>query len=246
MLIDLFINAKWHTVPMKGTLKRLENGKKSLPQFEDNWRAKYTEKFNNERIRLAGVITGKVSGIIAIDCDNTATYNLFKALDPTYKFHFVSKDKPQGGGTIIYKYNEKIDNFKLTTDMIALDFYSDNGFVYLPLEDNYTKESWEGVTELPELTDAPVHVITMLQALKAKPEAPIKSKDIEVRHTISNRIAPMLENFIKSKKYDPILFRILTPYSFRDLPSYVVKGHYILMIFLKVEDLNIYLKYLLY
>lgn len=225
MLIDLFIKAKWHTVPMKGVLKRLENGKKSLPQLEDNWRAKYTERFNEERVRLAGAITGKVSGIMAIDCDNTATYNLFKALDSSYTFHFVSKDKPQGGGTIIYKYNDKVETFKISTDILALDFYSDNGFIYLPLEDNLTKESWEGTTELPELKEAPKTVITMLQALKAKPEGPIKNKDIEVRHTISNRIAPMLDNFIKNKKYDPILFRVLTPYSFRDLPSYVVKGH---------------------
>lgn len=225
MLIDLFIKAGWHTVPMKGKLERLENGKKTLPHMEEEWRKKYTANFNEERVRLAGAISGAKSGFIAIDCDNDVTYTIFKALDPDYSFHFVSKGKPAGGGTIIYRYTPDVGGFKLSNGTLALDFYSDEGFIYLPTEDNYTKESWEGTVELPVLNDAPPAVLAMLSTLKSKSAASGVVNTPAIRHTISNRLAPMLETFVKVKKYDAQLFKIITPYSFRDLPTYITKGH---------------------
>lgn len=225
MLIELFIKAGWHTVPLKGELRRLESGKKTLPEFEAGWRKKYTTEFNETRSKLGGTITGACSGIVAVDCDNDLTYNLFKAFDPHYDFHFVSKGKPTGGGTIIYAYDNSVGGFKLNTDDIALDFYSDEGFVYLPLEDNHTKESWADEDELPTLKPMPPEVLAMLKAFKSRTHLGNVKQDNKPRHTISNRLAPMLETFTRSKKYDPILFRVLTPYSFRDLPSYVTKGH---------------------
>lgn len=225
MLIDLFIKAGWYTVPLEGKLERIEGGKKTLPLFEKEWRKKYSDKFNEKRVPLAGAITGACSGIMAIDCDNDITYQMFKALDPDYTFHFISKGKPEGGGTIIYKYNSDVGSFSLNTSEIRLDFYSDEGFVYLPTENNKTKEPWEGVTALPEIREAPKAIIAMLKTFKSKVPADNVRKDNSPRHTISNRLAPMLENFIKKKKYDPILFKVLTPYSFRDLPSYITKGH---------------------
>lgn len=225
MLIDLFIKAGWFTVPLKGKLQRLQSGKKTLPKFETDWRAKYSKQFNEERVELAGAITGKISGIIAIDCDNDNTYKLFKMLDPSYSFDFISKGKPSGGGTIIYAYTDEIGGFKLNTSEIALDFYSDEGFIYLPTEGNETKESWANVKELPELKAPPPLVISMLKTLRDKTPTQTVAKDNRVKHTISNRLAPMLENFIKNKVYDPVLFKVITPYSFRDLPSYVTKGH---------------------
>lgn len=224
MLLELFIKAGWHTVPLKGKLERLPDGKKTLPIFEDKWRSKYTEKFNEEIVPLAGAITGVKSGIIAIDCDNDLTYAMFRAMDPDYAFHFISKGKPSGGGTIIYKYTNKVGSFKLNTETLALDFYADDGFVYLPTENNHTKESWESFHELPPITEPPPAVVAMLETFKSK-TAPTGVAKNEMKHTISNRLAPMLETFIKAKVYDAVLFRVLTPYSFRDLPSYVTKGH---------------------
>lgn len=225
MLLDLFIAAKWHTVPLKGKLERLAGGKKSLPQFESEWRKKYSEKFNTKVVPLAGVITGKLSNIIAIDCDNQLTYDLFRTLDPDNNFLFVSKGKEQGGGTILYEYTDVVGGFSLVTDQIAMDFYSDEGFIYLPTEDNSTKESWEGVTELPELKPCPSSVLAILQTFKKKVPTNVIDRDKSIKHTISNRLSPMLDNFVKHKKYEPILFKVLTPHSFRDLPSYVTKGH---------------------
>lgn len=223
MLLELFIKAGWHTVPLKGKLERLDNGKKTLPIFEEDWRGIYTHKFNENVVPLAGAITGAKSGIIAIDCDNDLTYSLFKSLDPDYAFHFVSKGKATGGGTIIYKYSDRVSNFKLNTETLLLDFYADDGFVYLPTENNHTKESWEGVSELPPITECPPTILAMLETFKSK--IAVQPKINAIRHTISNRIAPMLDTFIKNKVYDPVLFKVLTPYSFRDLPSYITKGH---------------------
>ncbi len=225
MLIDLFIKAGWHTVPLKGELKRLESGKKTLPIFESEWRKKYTKEFNNASTPLAGAITGKVSGIIAIDCDNQVTYDLFRNLDPNNDFHFVSKGKPQGGGTIIYAYTDKVGGFKLNTEAIALDFFSDEGFIYLPGESNFSKESWEGVDALPSLREVPSTILATLQAFKAKVPDHTVAKTNEQKRSISNRLAPLLDSFVKQGLYDPALFKIITPYSFRDLPSYVSKGH---------------------
>lgn len=225
MLIDLFIDAGWFTVPLKGELKRLPSGKKTVPVFESEWRKKYLTTFNTKQTKIAMALTGNKSDIIAIDCDNDTTYQLFKTLDADYKFHFISKDKPEGGGTIIYKYTDKIGTFKLANDDIKLDFFADEGAVYLPLEENYTKESWEGVTELPELKEVPATILAVLQTFKSKiPENKV-TKTNEVKRSISNRLAPLLNVFVSEKQYDPALFKIITPYSFRDLPSYVSKGH---------------------
>jgi hypothetical protein len=224
MLIDLFIGAGWHTVPLKGELTRLESGKKTIPVFEENWRNKYTKKFNETSVKLAGAITGACSNIIAIDCDNQFTYDLFKRFDPDYDFHFISKGKPDGGGTIIYSYNSDVGSFKLNTDEIALDFFSDEGFVYLPTEANQTKESWQGVEKLPEIKEVPFEVLVLLKTFKSKVPA-VGVNQTKPRTVISNRLAPMVENFVKRKKYEPTLFKVLTPYSFRDLPSYIAKGH---------------------
>lgn len=222
MLIDLFIKAGWHTVPLEGELKRLPDGSKTNPKFEYNWRKKYTEAFNEKQSSIAGAITGSVSGFMAIDCDNAATFELFSSLDPTNKFIFLSKGKPAGGGTIIYKHVAGLPGFKLATEQFKLDFYNDEGFVYLPTEDNFTKESWADYTSLPELREAPATIVSLLEALgnKARPEA-----ERYVNTVVSNRLAPLLETFVKRKEYNPALFKVLTPKSFRDSPSYVSKGH---------------------
>ncbi len=226
MIIDLFIDAKWFTVPLKGKLVRQSNGKKTNPIFPKDWKDYYYKNFNTERVKLAGALTGSCSGIIAIDCDNDVTYNIFKSFDPDYKFHFVSEGKPSGGGTIIYKYTDNVGQFSLNDDdtNIKLDFYSDGGFVYLPTEGNKSKESWEGTEELPELKEAPPEIIAILKTFKMK--VPVNNlTDTKKKTVISNRLAPLIENFIAKKTYDPSLFKILTPHSFRDLPKYIKQGH---------------------
>jgi len=231
--IQPFIDLGFYTVPLSGQLKRLENGDKSTPGFEKNWKAKYQKDFNENATELGGTLTGAISNIIAIDCDDQETYDLFATLDKENAFHFVSKGKPKGGGTIIYKYptGEALESFSIQSPLLHLDFYSDNGFVYLPSETNQTKERWEykKFSELPNLHTLPATVLRLLLNLQlqytlgkgaAKQEDPNKS--IKVR---SNYLAPQVELLVAKKAFIPSLFRIITPKDFRDLPQYKQHGY---------------------
>ena len=228
LIIEQFIEAKWHTVPLKGELSRLNNSdKKNQPQFEKDWKKKYATTFNTQLVKLAGALTGKVSNILAIDCDNEETFNIFKFLDNDYKFYFTSKDKKSGGGTIIYKYDIDIDTFSINNDIFALDIFSDGGFIYLPTEHNYTKQEWK-YEKLPEIKKIPAEIKNLLLGLIQRNA--IKNEN-SYTYIISNRLAPMLETFIKTKDvndmcdYMPPLFKIITPKNFRSLPVYVKQGH---------------------
>jgi len=222
--IQPFIDMGLYTVPLKGSLKRLRDGTKTTPIYEKNWKQKYQKEFNEEASEIGGVITGSVSNIIAIDCDNTNTYQMFKALDPDYTFHFMSKDKPKGGGTIIYKYPSTILlAFSIQNENMALDFYSDNGFVYLPTEANETKHFWDSIDV--EIKPVPAIVALLLQTLHEqvkKPKSVVESPQILQNR---NYLAPQLELFVKKKDFIPSLFRVITPKDFRDLTAYVKLGY---------------------
>ena len=231
--IKPFIDLGFHTVPLTGELIRTSSGKKTIPGYEKDWKSKYQAEFNEQEATLGGTITGAISGIVAIDCDSTATYNLFKSLDPTNEFHFISKGKPKGGGTIIYSYpeNEVMPSFSLQNETINLDFYADNGFIYLPTDANKTKEKWKANTfeELPKLIGMPMEVFTLIQTFhqqyklqqnKASPTAPAL-RNVQ----IANFLAPAIELMISKQQFMPTLFRIITPKDFREMPQYVKHGY---------------------
>jgi len=231
--IQPFIDLGIHTVPLKGRLERLEDGTKTTPKFEKNWRTHYQSTFNEEAATLGGAITGAVSNIIAIDCDDQKTYDLFSALDRGNEFHFVSKGKPKGGGTIIYKYptGSNIESFSIQNNLLHLDFYSDNGFVYLPTDKNGSKEKWEQneFLDLPDLEYPPAEVITLLDNLQlqytlAKGGA-VKETKAPAMSIRSGYLAPQLEMFCAKKEFLPSLFRIITPKDFRSLPEYIKHGY---------------------
>lgn len=221
--IKPFIELDWHTVPLQGELKRLLNGKKTIPMYPENWKEVFTKTRNEKATALGGVITGKVSGIVAIDCDNSATYEMFKVLDPEYKFHFVSKGKldllgnEKDCGTIVYKYSEELaESFAINNKFIAIDFLSNDRFAYLPTAANETKHPFE----LCELKEAPQTVIALLKTIQ-----PIRIERTELKNkTWRNHLNPQIKHFIASKKVTPELFRILTPKDFRDTPEYIKKS----------------------
>lgn len=227
--IQPFIDLGFHTIPLKGELKRLENGKKTIPQFELNWKTKYKDKFNNEATEIGCLLTGAISGILAIDCDDQTTYDLFKSLDLNNKWHFISKGKLLGGGTIIYKFDEDIETFSIQNKTIALDIFSNNGMVYLPSDANTTKEQWpqETLAELPNLVEMPATVKMLLLNLQQqyKLSKTNNSNEISITNSYANYLAPQLEIFVKDKKFMPSLFKVITPKSFRDLPDYVQHGY---------------------
>lgn len=227
-----FIDLGWHTVPLRGKLERLEDGTKTVPKFEDNWRAKYQTEFNTAATALGGVITGEVSGIIAIDCDNTVTWQMFRALDPTYEFIFLSKGKlnkdgtPKEGGTFIYSYDPKCAaTYSINDGVLALDVYADKGFVYLPTDANKTKEAWG--EDLPEVKELPETIAALLLQLKnARDGAATPSASTHVANVMTaNCLAPLVRQFNASNKMLPGLFKIITPKDFRDLPQYISNGY---------------------
>lgn len=221
-----FIDLGWRTITLGGELKRLPNGKKTIPIFSKNW---LEEALNNVEIKpapLGGVVTGKESNIIAIDCDNTVTYNLFKALDPNYNFHFVSigkKDKHgelQESGTIIYKYTDELnESFKLANNSIALDFLSNGRMAYLPTPANETKEP---LVQIPELKSAPPEIIALLKSIQLTKETKIPTQTQISNHKFN--LAPQVEMFVKTGNITKALFRLLTPHDFRDCEEYKKNG----------------------
>lgn len=221
-----FIDLGWHTVPLTGSLERHEDGSKTLPGFPKNWRAKYQVEFNNKAVPLGGAITGEVSGIIAIDCDNEATWKLFRALDPDYEFVFLSKGKGYPAGTLIYKYDTELDNtFSINNGELAMDFYSDRGFIYLATPANKTKEPL--TAPLPELKEVPPAVKYLLKQLyvSTRTVQVDETKQKQINVMTASCLAPLVEQFNNSKDFMPGLFKIITPRDFRSLPDYVENGY---------------------
>lgn len=229
--IKPFIDLGWHTVPLRGTLERLPDGSKTIPKFEENWRSKYQEERNALDTKLGGTITGEVSGIIAIDCDNTDTFQLFKALDPDYEFVFKSKGKLDNDGqekdcgTFVYSYTDAVpDSFSLNDGSMALDIYSNRGFIYLPTDANATKVAWG--SEIPAIHNMPDTTIILLkQLLKAK-DAKENRPSTNLNIMTANCLNPLIKQYnAGSGKLMPGLFRIITPKDFRDLAPYIKDGY---------------------
>ena len=225
--IQPYIDLNWHTVPLSGELKRNEDGSKTIPYYESNWRERYQEERNVKDSKLGGVITGKVSGILAIDCDNAVTWSLFRALDPSNDMVFISKGKGKEAGTLIYKYHEDLaQNFSINEDGLALDFYSNHGFVYLPTADNQSKVTLP--TPLPDVPDMPDSVRSVLMRMY-KSTQQLSTEEPNTQNTnlfTANFLAPLVRQFVQSKgEYMPGLFRIITPKRFRTTAQYIKNAH---------------------
>lgn len=228
--IKPFISLGWHTVPLRGDLVRLEDGSKTQPKFEKEWKSKYKTKVNTVASKLGGTLTGECSNIIAIDCDNDLAYELFSSLDPEYQFVFKSKGKldkdgnEKDCGTLIYLYNNDMaDNFSINDGTLALDVYSNDGFVYLPTEANETKVDWTG--KLPKLKELPRATLVLLQQLKkAQSIQPPALSKLKQNVLTANCLAPLVKQFIDNRKFLPGLFKIITPKDFRDTTQYTTQG----------------------
>ena len=225
MSIKPYIDLGWHTVPLSGELERNKDGTKTIPSFERNWRDTYSTTFNKKETKLGGAITGKVSGIIAVDCDNELTWKLFKSLDKFNDFVFISKGKGIEAGTFIYKYTEELpQNFSIKEDGICLDFYSNNGFIYLATEHNKTKIPLE---ELPEIQEIPETVLSvLLRMYKSTKQIHTESNEQNNNLFTANFLAPLVNQFVSNKgEYMPGLFRIITPKNYRTNVQYVKSSH---------------------
>jgi len=238
--VQPFIDLGFFIVPLNGVITRNpKTEKKTIPPFPGPWKQLYLDTPYNpaekdEEVAITGaVICGKKSGVISIDCDNQETYDMFKTLDPEYNFVFMSKGKKEGGGSIIYRLTSDYDDlpaFRIKQNLMQLDFQTNDLLQFLPTVGNQSKETWPAndLTDLPELRAPPPVVINYLKTLytlQAKSKILI-TKDGNITQGALDKhykhLAPFVESFLKSGKFAPELFRILTPAEdgFRDLTQY--------------------------
>lgn len=212
-------------MPLGGQLKRLPDGSKTEPQFEKNWKLKYSQEFNKKETPLGGVITGKISNIVAVDCDNDITWDMFSALAGSEAVVFRSKGKgSKVCGTFIFRFSDDIcSSFNVADGTMALDFYNENGFVYLPTVANETKHLLEAI---PVVTEMPKTIKILLQNLKQSVEA--SKSTIGIEHRIVSTamcLQPLVQQFTDLRKFLPGLFKIITPKDFRSEAQYVKQGY---------------------
>lgn len=219
-----YIDLGIHTVPLKGKLERLDDGsgEKTIPQFEKGWRQHYTKHLNKKASALGGIITGECSDVVAIDCDNEATWQLFRSLDPDYKHVLHSKGKGYPAGTFLYKYDEALNRtFSVNDDTMRLDFYSNDGFIYAATKANKTKIPL--ASPMPEIREMPPASRLLLIQLAKKKEHALAPQETRKQYSA---LAPLLQLFAASpKKHSRTVFKILTPRDFRKLDEYAENGY---------------------
>lgn len=217
-----YIDIGWYTVPLKGKLSRKEDGSKTIPQFPKDWKRIHSETRNTNPSQLGGVLTGRLSNLIAIDCDNEHTFNLFQHHTDTITL--LSRDKPKGGGTLLYSYpeNEEIPPaFRIHTGEIEIDFYTESGFIYLPTDDNTTKHPLTATPRQPP--ELPALALTLLRLLHHTTTQQQPQQQQQPIATI-NHLRPQVDLFL-AKGFIPSLFKIITPKEFRSSQNYIIQGY---------------------
>ena len=259
-----FTNLGFRTMPIgsKGyKLCRDEKGKKQILNADNqviefktamppNWTMQYgKQRQAHADTALGGLICGALDKkqadeveILAIDCDNQAAWDLVRALDPSYLFHFESVGKP--GGTVVYELPEElrdVPQFSINNGDIALEYMAKrksniNAMVYLPTSSNLTKKQ---IAKGAELTQPPAMVISLLKSLEPKEvAAPTVIQD--VTSTLLPFNAPLVKQYVleakaasdgqgygilaRDLKLGEKVYKIFTPKKFRDTLAYKTRG----------------------
>jgi len=237
--IQPFIDLELYTVPLNGkSIHRNTKGKKEGYSFPSDWQKRYSDELNEVASVTGGLLTNHTT-VVAIDCDDTETYNLFKSLDPTNTAYFDSIGKldkegqPLVAGTILYKGHTNIPASFRSTNGYDLDFYNGSGMVFLPTKANSTKTSWlmdEDDTlynhneQAVVIKDMPLAVISLLNLMKAKPiETGVANTTVAKRSR--GTLGRVLSNMdLTNGDYIPQLTYILTPKEYRS-ELYKKQGH---------------------
>lgn len=137
----------------EGVITRNSDGTKSTPSFLGGWREKALENhylpthFSPYRPYL--LVTGKESGVVAIDCDNKITADIILSLagipfDKLEGSPWVIFPKGKEGVTLLYQYEEDLhSSMAQKSAPIELDFLSTGKGMFMPTHANETKISWE-------------------------------------------------------------------------------------------------------
>ena len=238
--IQPFIDLDLLTVPLNGKdITRDSKGKKKGYSFPSNWQKQFSEEANELSTPIGGLLTGG-KGLVAIDCDDTATYHLFKTMDKGYNAFMDSIGKldkdgnPIECGTILYKATDIAPPSFRGTKGNDIDYFNGTGMVFLPTVKNTTKTTWledeEGnlynhLEQPIEFKEIPQEVIGLLELIKAQP-TPSKTLDTT---TVAKKgrgfLAKVLEPLDLAKGvYYPTITKILTPKEYRG-NLYKSQGH---------------------
>jgi len=207
-----------------------------------NWTTIYGKsRVQHPDAPLGGLICGVLDNkepdeveVIALDCDNAAAWQLFTALDPSYRFRSASIGKP--GGTVLYALPpalREVPQFSLNNGVINIEYMakrpsSINAMVYLPTTANQTKETLQHSVEL---TEPPEAVIALVLSLAKPAQAPTLHLEESTELNLPYN-APLLaqyvvdltddnNNFIKAdNQLTQKVYRIFTPRKFRSAKQY--------------------------
>lgn len=245
--IQAFIDLGYHTVPLNGKhITRDEKGNKKGFSFPTNWQDTHSKHLNELATPVGGLLTGK-GGLVAIDCDNEASWELFRSLDPTYTAYMesVGKKDKEGhdviGGTILYLYSDNLPSSKKIKGEYDLDWFNGTGCVFLPTVANETKTAWieeedgdyllyNHLREPIEFKPMPSIVKNVLELIVNKPKAEEKSVANTAYATRSKGfLGKVLQQYDfrqleKEGDYEPAITRLLTPREYRS-DLYHKQGH---------------------
>lgn len=235
-------NYKKHIVNKEGMIVNFAS---AIPS---NWTQTYADKATDyKNLPLGGVICGPLSNleadeieIIALDCDNQASWDLFNNLNLDYNFKSKSKDKP--GGTIFYLLPEALKHLKqysVKTPIVNFEYMSKraggtNAMVFLPTTANKTKE----VPYDLEISLPPKQVIDLIFILQ--PKLTIKDEPAVISKRVLPYNAPLVRQFVDDSRKAATgqqqfgklemtsklkkVYKIFTPTSFRSAKDYVDNG----------------------
>ena len=222
----------WHLAPLgEGTIKRKSDGTKAGVHFLEGWLERGIETpttipdLSDTRPYL--LCTGKHSGVLALDCDNSTTANIFLAMDGDNAWRIDPIGKP--GVTLLYKYDEDLEkSFGTKQPPLEFDFLSNGKGMFMPTNCNETKVEW---TELPEgdIPEMPAEVKNFLlnyMTAKTVVETTTTVKSDDQSNTYP-ALYPLVEDSLENKKLYPSLLKLLTTRKTRQLYStiYNKKGY---------------------
>ena len=237
----------------KETLKKHIYRDGNLVLFKDAMPGSWTVKYGQNRKKhkdssLGGLICGPLENkeeseleVIALDCDNQASWDMLRALDPSYSYCYESIDKP--GGTILYLLPEElrdIRQYSIKDARLHFEFMSKrdsgpNAMVYLPTTSNKTKQL---IPEEASITLPPSVVVDIILALR-----PSELTVTPVIHAESKSVlpfnAPLVKQYVLESKAAAVkggfgklkdssctikIYKTFTPKKFRAIEVYMKQG----------------------
>ncbi len=223
-----FIDRGWWTAPLSSSHIKREGKDKSFVAPK-NWN-QYKDSFNTAPTLVGAVMTGVKSGVSVLDCDTTHITELLLPLLPvgyggiTKSIGKVDKyGSPIEAMSVFFRY---MDSYPATLNQgpMGLEWFNGGAarMVFLPTENNLTKEPWESV---PELIECPEAILALIQTF-SQPTRKTRQNTMqtyEAQHTTN--LNPMLVQELKNRSLSHSLFTIITPKAFKHIDSCLTPPH---------------------